>query len=261
MKLKEKVAVVTGSGRGIGKAIAVLFAKEGAHVIVNDIDKNNCIKAFEEIIKYSPNSTSQPADVSNGKEVEQIVDLAVERYGKIDILINNAGTGSICRLEDTTEGIWDHVMGVDLKGVFLCSAIAGKVMIEKRGGSIINIASNAAQAPIALANAYSVAKAGVRMLTRLMALEWGKHNIRVNSISPGFIRTPLTESAYANPEHARKRAEIVPLKRIGTPEDVAKLALFLASEDSSYINGEDIVIDGGFLRTTYEQAPNKPKIN
>jgi NAD(P)-dependent dehydrogenase (short-subunit alcohol dehydrogenase family) len=261
MKLKEKVAIVTGSGRGIGKAIASLFAKEGAHVIINDLDNNNCIEVLEEIKKYSPNSTAQQGDVSVGKDVEQIVNLAVKIYGKIDILVNNAGTGSICNLEDTTEEIWNRIIGVDLKGVFLCSSIAGKVMIEKKGGTIINIASNAAQAPIALGNAYSVAKAGVRMLTRLTALEWGKHNIRANSISPGFIRTPLTESAYADPEHARKRAELVPLKRIGTPEDVANLALFLASEESSYINGEDIVIDGGFLHTTYEQAPNKPKIS
>jgi NAD(P)-dependent dehydrogenase (short-subunit alcohol dehydrogenase family) len=259
MKLKEKAAIITGAGRGIGKAIAVLFAKEGAHVVVNDIDRNNCFQTLEEINAYSPNSTAKEGNVSVGKDVEQMINHAMERYGKIDILVNNAGTASICPLEDTTEEIWDRLMGVDMKGPFLCSVKAAKEMIKRKSGVMINIASNSGQAPISLGNAYCVAKAGIIMLTRLMALEWGKHNIRVNSISPGFIRTLLTESAYVNPEHARRRAEIVPLKRIGAPEDVANLALFLASEESSYIHGEDIVIDGGFLHTTYEQAPNKPK--
>lgn len=258
MKLKEKVVIVTGAGRGIGKAIAVSFAKEGAHLVINDVDQNNCFQTLEEIKTYSPNSTAKVGNVSVGIDVKQIINHAMERYGKIDILVNNAGVASICPLEDTTEEIWDRLMGVDMNGPFLCSVMAGKEMIKRKGGVIINIASNSGQAPISLGNAYSVAKAGIIMLTRLMALEWGKYNIRVNSISPGFIRTPLTESAYADPEHARRRAEIVPLKRIGTPEDVANLALFLASEESSYIHGEDIVIDGGFLHTTYEQAPNKP---
>lgn len=259
MKLKGKVMMVTGAGRGIGEAIVKAVAAEGATVALNDVNTENCNKVLGDIKKESPESICVPGDVSVSRSVENMVGSVLKRFGKIDILVNNAGAASINRLEETSEEVWDRIMGIDLKGVFLCSVAVVKSMMENKNGNIINIASNSAQAPIALGGAYSVAKAGVRMLTRLMALEWGKFNIRANSVSPGFIRTPLTESAYKDEEKARKRAEIVPIKRIGTPEDVAKLVLFLASDDSSYVNGEDIVIDGGFLHTTYEQAPNKPK--
>ena len=261
MRLKGKTALVTGAARGIGEGIAVKFAQEGARVVLNDLNSDDCHKVLDHIKTFSQESFVYQCDISDSTAIENMINSAINAFGTIDILVNNAGLASISPLEATSEQTWDRIMSVDLKGVFLCSTQVMKTMMKNNGGSIINIASNSAQAPIAMGGPYPVAKAGVRMLTRLMALEWGKYHIRTNSISPGFIRTPLTESAYADPENARKRAQIVPLKRIGTPEDIANVALFLASEESSYIIGEDIVVDGGFLHTTYEQAPNKPKVN
>jgi 3-oxoacyl-[acyl-carrier protein] reductase len=260
MKLKNQVAIITGSGSGIGRAIAIAFAREGADVVVTDINEENCLEVLDEVTKYSSNSLTMRSDVSKGDEVRKLVEITLDKFGKIDILVNNAGTGSVHFLEDTPEEEWDRIMSIDLKGVFLFSKIVGKAMIQQKSGNIINIASTSGHSPHIQGNAYSVAKAGVKMLTSLAALEWGKYNIRVNSISPGFIRTPGTEIVYGDPERYRKRAEVIPLQRIGTPEDIARLALFLASDDSSYIQGEDIVIDGGFLTTLYQQIPPRPKI-
>jgi NAD(P)-dependent dehydrogenase (short-subunit alcohol dehydrogenase family) len=260
MKLKDQVAIITGSGSGIGRAIAIAFAREGADVVVTDINEENCREVLAEVKKYSPKSTTVKSDVSKGDEVKKLVDITLDQYKKIDILVNNAGTGAVHFLEDTPEEDWDRIMSIDLKGVFLFSKLVGKVMIQQKSGNIINIASTSGHSPHLQGNAYSVAKAGVKMLTRLAALEWGGYNIRVNSISPGFVRTPGTEIVYADPERYRKRADVIPIKKIGTPEDIAKLALFLASDESSYIHGEDIVIDGGFLTTLYQQIPPRPSI-
>jgi NAD(P)-dependent dehydrogenase (short-subunit alcohol dehydrogenase family) len=260
MKLKDQTAIITGSGSGIGRSIALAFAREGADVVVTDIQEENCFKVLAEVAKYSANSLAMKVDVTKGGEIERLARATLDKYKKIDILVNNAGTGAAYNLEDTPEEDWDRIMGINLKGVFLCSQQVGKIMIQQKKGNIINIASISAHTPIPQGNAYSVTKAGVRMLTRLAALEWGKYNIRVNSISPGLIRTPLTENVYADPEQYRQRSELVPMKRIGTSEDVARLALFLASEDSSYIHGEDIVIDGGLLTTVYQQVPGRASI-
>jgi NAD(P)-dependent dehydrogenase (short-subunit alcohol dehydrogenase family) len=260
MKLKDQVAIITGSGSGIGRAIAIAFAREGAEVVVTDINEESCSEVLAEVKEYSPKSMMMKSDVSRGDEVKKLVDITLDQYKKIDILVNNAGTGAVHFLEDTPEEDWDRIMSIDLKGVFLFSKLVGRVMIQQLRGNIINIASTSGHSPHLQGNAYSVAKAGVKMLTRLAALEWGGFNIRVNSISPGFIRTPGTEIVYADPERYRKRAEVIPIKKIGTPEDIAKLALFLASDDSSYIHGEDIVIDGGFLTTLYQQIPPRPTI-
>jgi NAD(P)-dependent dehydrogenase (short-subunit alcohol dehydrogenase family) len=260
MKLKDQVAIITGSGSGIGRAIAVAFARDGAQVVVTDINQEGCQEVLAEVKPYSPLSMMMKSDVSKGDEVKKLVEVTLDQYKKIDILVNNAGTGTVHFLEDTPEEDWDRIMNIDLKGVFLFSKLVGKVMIEQKHGNIINIASTSGHAPHIQGNAYSVAKAGVHMLTRLAALEWGTYNIRVNSISPGFVRTPGTEIVYGDPERYRKRAEVIPIQRIGTPEDIARLALFLASDDSAYIHGEDIVIDGGFLTTLYQQIPPRPKI-
>lgn len=260
MKLKDRVAIITGSGSGIGRSIALAFAREGAEVVVTDINQESCQEVLAEVKKYSPGSMTMKADVSRGDEVNKLVELTLDKYKKIDILVNNAGTGSVHFLEDTPEEEWDRIMSIDLKGVFLFSKMVGNVMIRQKRGNIINIASTSGHSPHPQGNAYSVAKAGVKMLTRLAALEWGGYNIRVNSISPGFVRTPGTEIVYSDPERYRKRAGVIPIKKIGTPEDIAKAALFLASDDSSYIHGADIVIDGGFLTTLYQQIPLRPSI-
>lgn len=259
MKLKDQVAIVTGSSSGIGQSIALAFAKEGANVVITSRNKESCFKVLDSMKEaYGSDGLAIETDISKGEQIKALIHATMDKYGKIDILVNNAGTATVGPLEETTEDTWDRVMGVDLRGAFLCSMAAGKIMIKQQRGNIINIASTAAQEPMLQGNAYNIAKAGVRMLTRLIAVEWGKHNIRANCISPGFIRTPMTAKNYSNPEHYRKRVEIVPLKRIGTPEDVANLALFLASGESAYINGEEIVIDGGFLHTVFQQVPKKP---
>jgi 3-oxoacyl-[acyl-carrier protein] reductase len=245
MLLKDKVALVTGGGRGIGKEIALLFAKEGADVIICDIDKASCEVTKKEIEKLGRKSADFQLDVTNTGQVEEMFAKILDNFKKIDILINNAGITRDGLLVRMSEADWDAVLKVNLKGVYTCTKAAAKPMMKARFGRIVNIASiigiigNAGQAN------YAASKGGIIAFTKSIAKELASRNIRVNALAPGFIDTEMTKKLPdASKEMMLKE---IPLNRFGQPLDVALAALFLVSENSSYITGHVINVDGGMV--------------
>jgi len=245
MKLENKVALVTGAGHGIGKVIAITFAEEGAKVVAVDKEKT-CEKTVEEIRQAGHEGMAFVADVSISGQVQDAISKAVQRYGKIDVLVNNAGVElhGIKTPTDTSEEQWDYHMNNNLKSYFLCSKYAVPHMIKGGGGAIVNISS--LDGLFGFSNehlAYNTSNAGRNMLTRVMARSLGRHNIRVNAICPTAV-TDTGIYAVTPEKEARARAEI-PLGRVAKKEEVARLAVFLASDEVPYINGALIVLDGG----------------
>jgi 3-oxoacyl-[acyl-carrier protein] reductase len=238
--LKGKTAVITGAGRGIGRAIAERFAKGEAKLVLVDMDENT-LKATASSLPTE--SLTVVANVSNSGDVKKMVDLATQKFGGIDILVNNAGIVRDSTLLKMTEENFDAVIAVNLKGVFLCGQACARVMAERKSGKIVNISSAAWRGNFGQTN-YSAAKAGVVGMTKTWALELSKYNINVNAIAPGFIATDMT--ATIPPDIREKMVATIPLKRAGEANDVAELVYFLASDASSYIQGEVIAINGGF---------------
>ncbi len=246
MKLKGKVTLITGSTRGIGKAFAIGFAKEGASVIVNGRNLEKAVEVAKEIESLGVKSMAISADVSSSQDVFRMTEEVIQSFGRIDILVNNAGINPfILEAERIKEEGWDQVMDVNLKGVFLCCQAVGKKMIEQGGGRIINISSTAGLLGEQGFLPYCVSKAGVMMLTRVLAYEWSRYNIFVNSIAPGIVAGGMNAPVLKSDFLFSALKEQVPLKRLATLEEIVKIAIFLASEDSSYINGATIVADGG----------------
>jgi NAD(P)-dependent dehydrogenase (short-subunit alcohol dehydrogenase family) len=246
MKLKGKVVLITGSTRGIGKDFAIGFAKEGADVIINGRNMEKARAVAKEIESLGVRSLAIAADVSLSQDVTRMVDEAVNSFGRIDILVNNAGVNPfILEAEKIKEEGWDQVLDVNLKGVFLCCQAVGKQMIKQGGGKIINISSAVGLLGEQGFLPYCVSKAGVMTLTRVLAYEWSKYNILVNAIAPGFIAGGMNTPVLNKEILVSGLTQQVPLKRLGNPGEIMKIALFLASEDSSYINGTTIVADGG----------------
>lgn len=251
MKLDGKTAIVTGSGQGIGRAIALALAKEGADVVINVRKSVQRAKAVaDEVRALGRRALVMRADVSKKGEVDQMVKKTLEEFGKVDILVNNAGISARAPIEELSEEDWDRVMNVNLKGAFLCSVAAGKEMIKLKRGNIINIVAASGHRSYPLAGAFGPSKAAVISLTKQLAMEWAKYNIRVNGVSPGPIWSPQTESMLKD-EKTRERIKKIPMGRIGRPEEIADVAVFLASEDSSYITGQVIIVDGGGSETWY----------
>ena len=249
MRLKGKVAIVTGSTSGIGEATAVLFAREGANVVVVGRRRREGESVIKQIRDEGGEAIFVQADVSQEDQVVRMVERAVEAYGGIDILFNNAGVLVAGRLHETTNDEWNLVMNVDLRAVFWCSKYVVPHMVEQGGGSIIMCSSaNAVVAEPELA-AYCAAKGGVNGLTRGMALDYGPDRIRVNAICPGYIDTPMGDGYFdsqPDPDAARRAAGALhALGRMGTPMEMAYCALFLASDESSFVTGECLVADGG----------------
>ncbi len=245
MRLKDRVALVTGAGRGIGKAIALAYAREGAQVVINDVDRANAEAAAAEVGAAGPKALVVEADIGRAAEITRLVDTAIKERGRIDIVVNNAMKIVPGKLEALPEEAWDTTMNIGLKGVFLLSQAAARHMIKQKSGAFVNIASVAGLFPYNWAGAYSVVKAGVIMLTKLMALEWAPYGIRANAITPGYIRTPGTEAMYADPEIYEGRRKGVPMGRVGSGEDVARVAVFLASDEAQYTSGSIVGADGG----------------
>ncbi len=244
--LKDKVAIVTGAGRGLGEAVARAYAAEGAKVLVSDIDADSARKVAASL----PGSASFACDVRVPAQVEALVAEAVKRFGKLDIMVPNAGVANVLPLAQTSYEQWREVTSVNLDGVFLCIRYAAPVMVAAGSGCIINMASVTAKAGCALIGSYAAAKAGVVSLTQTAAVELRSHNIRVNAILPGFIATELVTSHKHEFEEQLKLPDFgaVVLQRqgrFGTPEEVANLAVFLASGRSSFSNGSAFVLDGG----------------
>lgn len=247
MRVGGKVGIVTGAGQGIGKAIALALAKEGANVVIADINLKAADTVAEEAAAFGKVIATK-VDVSSKASIEAMVGRSLEYFGLIDILVNNAGIAIMSAADEITIEQWDQVINTNLKGTFLCSQAVGREMIKSRSGKIINIASAAAHSAAPNMVAYNVSKAGVVQLTKTLAVEWAKYNINVNSISPGVTEgIMLSRLRVDDPAAFKAREERIPLKRVNQPEDIAKLVIFLSSEDSNNITGEDIRLDGGML--------------
>ncbi len=244
MKLKDKVALVTGSSRGIGRKIAEIFAEEGANVVINCLQRREEANALAETIK-SQTQTSPfvvQADVSVSQQVMDLIAQTMEQFGRIDILVNNAGITIRGTLADLDEAKWDQVIDTNLKGPFLCSQAVTEVMVKQGSGTIINIASIRGITGSSSSLHYAVSKAGVIAMTKSMALELAPQ-IRVNAIAPGYTYTDL--QAHLDEADIAKVEATIPLGRFGKVDDIASATLFLASDDSSYITGETLVVSGG----------------
>jgi len=240
MDFSGKIVIVTGSGRGIGRTIAEKFAAAGATVVVSDVDE----AVVKEVAAALPNSAiGVKADVTNADEVENLIKQAKERFGRVDVVVNNAGVTRDTLLIRMSEKDWDMVLDINLKGAFLVTKSAAKVMMKQRSGRIVNISSvvglfgNAGQAN------YSASKAGLIGFTKSVAKEIGARGVTVNAVAPGFIETEMTKTL---PEAARNQfLDLSTIKRAGTPEDIASAVMFLASDDASYITGHVLSVDGG----------------
>jgi glucose 1-dehydrogenase len=249
--LDGKVALVTGAGSGIGHAIASRFGREGARVAVNyHGSEDEAERLAAELSRCCERSLAIGADVSKRDEVGSMVSGAVEELGPIDVLVNNAGIGESAPFLEIEEESWDRVLAVDLKGAFLCAQACAAVMRDHGGGTIVNISSIHEDLPFEGYTSYCAAKGGMRMLMRNAAVELAPFGIRVNNIAPGPIQVERTESVLEDPERRKILKRTVPLGRMGQPEEVAEVALFLASERSSYVTGSTYYVDGGMLRHT-----------
>jgi NAD(P)-dependent dehydrogenase (short-subunit alcohol dehydrogenase family) len=250
MRLAGKVAVITGAGVGIGRSTALLFAKEGAKVVVADYDSERGAETVGIIREDGGEATFIQVDVSKAADAERMARATVETYGKLDILVNNAGIYMQADAVEMTEEDWDRILDVNLKGVFLCSKYCIPEMIKGGGGSIVNIGSEAGIVGIKNQVAYNVSKSGIIALTKSTAIDFAAHNIRVNCVCPGTTETPLVKAALErapDPAAARRALEEVrPANRLGRPEEIAAGILYLASDESPYATGSILSIDGGY---------------
>jgi NAD(P)-dependent dehydrogenase (short-subunit alcohol dehydrogenase family) len=248
MRLAKKVALVTGGGSGIGKASCLIFAREGAKVVVVDLKKDSAQATAEEIKKNGGDAKAFAADVSSAKDSEAMVKFAEESFGRLDVAFNNAGVfhPDDDSVTNTTEAVWDMVMNVNLKGVFLGCKYEIPAMLRAGGGSIINTASFVAVMGAAAPQiAYTASKGGVLAMTREIAVEFARKNIRANSLCPGPVETPLLAELLSDPARRNRRLVHIPPGRFARPEEMANAALFLASDESSYVNGTTFLVDGG----------------
>ncbi|MBA7481571.1 2-dehydro-3-deoxy-D-gluconate 5-dehydrogenase [subsurface metagenome] len=244
--LLGKVALVTGGSRGIGRAIALGMAEAGADIILASRKLPDLEVVAHEITQKGRKALPVSANIRHLPEIDNLVKAALTEFGHIDILVNNAATNPVFgSVFDVDERAWDVTMGLNLKGYFFLSQAVGRIMRDKGGGSIINIASEDAFRPRVGAGVYSVSKAGVVMLTQVLAQEWGQHSIRVNAIAPGTVRTRLSEVLWSNPVILEQRKSNTALGRLAELEEIVGCALFLASEASSYVTGQTILLDGG----------------
>ncbi len=257
MRLEGKVALISGGARGQGAAEAKLFVREGASVVIGDILDDEGMKLEAEIRELGGQATFIHLDVTNSEQWASVVGEAVSRYGKLDILVNNAGIGSTNiggvqapRLHEAPEEVWDQIMDVNGKGVFLGTRAAISAMIDADGGSIINISSIAGMVGLnpgsGAGSAYASSKGAVRLLTKSTAVQYARDGIRCNSVHPGYIDTAMTERMMSEPGMRQMRIDATPLGRIGTVDDIANGVLFLASDESSFMTGSELVIDGGY---------------
>jgi NAD(P)-dependent dehydrogenase (short-subunit alcohol dehydrogenase family) len=243
--LDGKVAIVTGGSSGIGKAIVKTYLDHGAKVMIVDVDEEGLQETEKELAKFKENVLLVKGDVTKVEDVRKAVDETVKKWTQIDVLVNNAGVGTISSLIEMTEEEWDYVLDINLKGMFLFTREVAKVMIEQKEGCVINLSSINEEVPLAGEIHYCVSKGGVKMLTRAVALELAPYNIRVNAIAPGMTDTALTEELLVIPELKSAVLHQIPLGRIGRPKDIAKVAVFLASDYASWVTGSTICVDGG----------------
>lgn len=248
-KLEGKTAIVTGAARGLGKAMAIGMAEVGANIVIPDIDLDTAETTAREISSIGVKSVALKMDVTKEKEITDMVDKVIKEFGRIDILVNNAGICIHSPAERMSKEDWENVININLTGVFLCSREVAKVMIEAKEGSIINIASMSAY----IVNypqpqvSYNASKAGIIQFTKSLAAEWAQYNIRVNAIAPGYMMTKMTaDYLRKNPEMEKYFIGPTPMKRMGLPEELQGAVVYLASEASSFMTGNILIIDGGY---------------
>ncbi len=244
--LQDKVAIVTGGSRGIGKAIAEGFAEMGAKVVL----ASRKAEALEEVRKSIQEMGGEahviPTHMGDLAGIERLVEGTLEKYGTIDILVNNAATNPVfCSTAEIEEPAWDKIMDVNVKGVFFLTQKVGKVLCEKGSGSVINISSEAAFCPTPFLGVYSISKAAVNMLTKVFAQEWASKGVRVNGIAPGLVRTHFSQALWGNEAILKAALASIPMGRIAEPEEIVGMAIYLASDASSYVTGQVFLIDGG----------------
>lgn len=248
LDLTDQVAVVTGGSRGIGEAIALALSEFGAKVVLSSRKLEGLNAVREKIEARGGTAISIPAHMGNIESLQGVVDGAVEAFGGIDILVNNAATNPIFGpVMDAEPAAWDKIMDVNLKGVFFLTKAVAKLMMEKGKGSIINVSSEAAVKPTPFLGVYSVSKAGLDMVTKTFALEWGNQGIRVNGIAPGLVKTNFSQALWSNEQIKQVAESRIPRGSMGQPEEIAGIAVFLASDAASFINGQTIIADGGAI--------------
>ncbi|MFB6366364.1 SDR family NAD(P)-dependent oxidoreductase [Paenibacillus elgii] len=250
MRLHNKVTLITGSGSGIGKSTAQLFAREGATVIVNDLAEDKGLETVWEIRQAGGNALFVQADVTNPESVQALVDTVISKYGRIDVLFNNAGISGVGAIHEVEPEAWDRVITVNIRGTFLPCKYVVPHMMQRKEGSIINMSSCIAEIGLARRASYSATKGAVLALTKSMQVDYAPYNIRVNALLPGTILTPFVENylrtSYDNPEEAYESLKKRQLSGdLGRPDDVANAALFLASDESKFMMGSPLYIDGG----------------
>ena len=246
--LSGKVAIVTGGSRGIGEAIAMALSEFGAKIVLSSRKIEGLEQVKSRIEGAGGEAICIPAHVGKMETLQAVVDGAVEKFGTVDILVNNAATNPIFGpVEQADESAWDKILDVNLKGIFFLSKAAGAVMMERGKGSIINVSTEAALRPAPGLGVYSISKAGLDSMTRVLALEWGGRGVRVNGIAPGLVQTKFSQALWGNEDIKNAAESKIPLGHMAQPEDMACLAVFLASDASSFLTGQTVLADGGAM--------------
>ncbi|KKM09113.1 hypothetical protein SY88_20430 [Clostridiales bacterium PH28_bin88] len=247
MNLEGKTAIITGAGRGIGKSLALGLGAAGANVVAVSRTQEQVDEVASELRSMGHQALALSVDVTVMDSLQVMVEKTLEAFGKIDILVNNAGVTVKKPAEDVTENDWDTVINTNLKGMFFCAQAVGRQMIKQRSGSIINLSSIGSKVAISNSVAYCASKGGLAQVTRVLAVEWAKYNIRVNAVGPAYIETPLLKWIKDQPEAYGRITGRTPMGRMGHPDEIIGAVLYLASDASSYVTGETIFVDGGLL--------------
>jgi len=244
MQLADQVAIITGSARGIGRATAVALAREGASIVVADINAAGAQEAAAEMVGLGQRAIAVQTDVADQEQVQAMVQRATEAFGRIDILVNNAGNAVLSPLLETTAAVWDRTLRIHLYGTFFCTQAVVPHMVTQGHGRIVNMSSVSGLVGSAGRVAYSAAKRGINMLTKVLAVELAPHGIRVNAIAPGAVETELTRAAWTQADH-EGYFRLTPVERLGQPEDIAQAVSFLCLPHSDFITGQILAVDGG----------------
>jgi NAD(P)-dependent dehydrogenase (short-subunit alcohol dehydrogenase family) len=253
--LRDEVVVITGAASGIGRGIALAFAQAGARIAALDRDRDGCGETVAEVKRAGASAVAISCDVTDPDAVAAAAAETMRAFGRCDVLVNNAGILRPGEIASVSLADWNALMQVNLTAYLSCAQAFGRDMLARGSGALVHIASIAASEPQGFSGAYSVSKAGVAMLARQIAFEWGPRGVRSNAVSPGLVRTPMSEAFYQAPGVAERRAAAVPLQRVGTPADIADVVVFLASERARYVTGQEVVVDGGFAQTLMSHVP------